>query len=319
MNFINILESYILPTIYFALYAGALCVLLLILLRIKQMSLYQHRIIKALNPNLQTIDNPFAHSLKHFINQFYKETHRFLVSSKILNQDSEERISNRLEKIGNRSELATTRFILMKSSAAILMSVVFLLLNNYFLSPQLSLDQPLLFMLIGLFTGIRLFESYIDKSIVKYRDKIRKALPDALDLMAICFEAGYSNEHALDKISEEFSELFPELSNEFYITANELKVLPDRKLAWKNFATRTELSEVNAIASAFQQNDKYGTSIVSALRTQVEMFRKNRILRAEEKAAKIPVLLAIPLSIFFLPILFVIILSPAVLRIYSLM
>lgn len=315
MTYITILESYILPFIYFALYTGGIFVLLLIILRIKQLSHYQHRIIKTLNPEINSADSPFMHSFKHMADQMYFVVHRLLISSKLLKIDDEAVLANRLDLTGYKSKHLVTKFMLSKGVVGFIVVIMLVILNQYFLSPKFGFNQPFLLFLIGLLLGLRLSESYLERVIQEYRRQVQRALPDALDLMVICLEAGYSNEHALDKIASEFALVFPELSNEFSITANELKILPDRKIAWKNFATRTDISEANAIMSAFSQNDKYGTSIVTALRTQVELFRNNKILRAEEKAAKIPVLLAIPLSLFFLPILFVIILSQAFLKV----
>ena len=196
---------------------------------------------------------------------------------------------------------------------------IILVILNLFLPDLLGGGQALLMLLCGLLLVLRYTEVLINNQVETYRNNIRKALPDVLDLMTMCFESGYSSEHALDKIAKEFVDVFPEISNELNITSQELRMLPDRIQAWKNLASRTNLSELNAVASTFSQSEKYGTSVSKSLKTQIELFRKNRLILAEKKAARVPVLLAVPLTLFFVPILFVIILSPAVINIMSIM
>ena len=318
MNLIHILEKYILPFIYFSVYSGIITVILLILLRVKQLSLFQNRIISALNPDMIKEKNDLQHSFYRLNQQLLKLSNIFLRKINLLNDTNERTIAHRLEKAGFKQQYSATIFLLSKGLISIIFSLMFILVNKYIFAPRMNLDQPLLFFLIGIFAGLRWTEAILNKSIYQYRMNIKKALPDVIELLVICIEAGYSNEHALKKMSIEFNELFPEIANEFATTYNELKVLPDRSDAWKNLSNRTQLSEINAISSAFQQNDKYGTSIIIALKNQVRMFRNNRIILAEEKAGKIPVLLAIPLTIFFLPIIFILVLSPAILNVLHL-
>ncbi len=318
MNLINLLENYIIPLIYFSVYSGLLIVILLILLRIKQLSLYQNRILCTISPELIKEKDDFKQGLYRLIQQFLKLSDVFLRKINALSNNNEKIIVQKLEKAGLKQQHSAAIFLLVKGLIAIMFSLIFIILNSYFFALRLNIDQPFLFFLIGLFVGLRWTEIILNKAINKYRENIKKALPDVIDLLIICIEAGYSNELAVKKMSVEFNELFPEIANEFATTYNELKVLPDRYDAWKNLSKRTELSEINAISSAFQQNDKYGTSITIALKNQLEMFRINRIISAEEKAGKIPVFLAIPLTIFFLPIIFIMVLSPALLKVFNL-
>lgn len=318
MNLIAILEKIVLPTMYFGIYSGLIVVILLIVFRIRQLSIYQHRITRALNPNRDIIENSFKHSYKKLVDVSLKNVHSILKKIEIITPENEKKIALRLQKSGFNHPHKIIIFLLAKVMSSLAFATAFLIINSYVMAPLLSVDQPLLLLLIGLLLGIRWVEIYLDNTIKRYRENIKKALPDALELLMICIEAGYSNENALIKISNEFNELFPEIANEFSITHKELKVMPEKILAWKNFANRTELSEINAIVTAFTQSEKYGTSIVVALKNQIELMRQNRMLKAEEKAAKIPVYLSIPLAVFFLPIIFVIILSPTALRIIEL-
>ncbi|MBY0354734.1 MAG: type II secretion system F family protein, partial [Rickettsiales bacterium] len=162
------------------------------------------------------------------------------------------------------------------------------------------------------YLSARLPELIVSNTKAKRHNSLRKGLPDALDLMMICAEAGLSLTAALDRVSRELSRVSPELAEEFGITSVELGFLPDRATALKHLAERTELKEIRGFVNVIAQTEKYGTPIAQALRVLAKEYRTERMLRAEQKAARLPALMTVPMIVFILPTLFVIVMAPAV-------
>ncbi|WP_294234953.1 type II secretion system F family protein [uncultured Sphingomonas sp.] len=140
---------------------------------------------------------------------------------------------------------------------------------------------------------------------------IRKGLPDALDLMVICAEAGLTVDAAFARVSRELRRAYPELGDEFQLTSVELGFLTDRRQALENLAMRVNLDSLRGVVTTMIQTEKYGTPLASALRVLSAEFRNERMMRAEEKAARLPAIMTVPLILFILPTLFVVILGPA--------
>ena len=152
---------------------------------------------------------------------------------------------------------------------------------------------------------------YLSNKISKRTDAIRKGLPDALDLLVICAEAGLTVDAAFHRVARELGRAYPELGDEFTLTAIELGFLSDRRQAFENLAQRVALDAVKGVVTTMVQTEKYGTPLASALRVLSAEFRNERMMRAEEKAARLPAIMTIPLILFILPTLFVVILGPA--------
>ena len=152
---------------------------------------------------------------------------------------------------------------------------------------------------------------YLKNAITKRTDAIRKGLPDALDLLVICAEAGLTVDAAFHRVAKELGRAYPELGDEFTLTAIELGFLTERRQAFENLATRVELDAIKGVVTTMIQTEKYGTPLASALRVLSAEFRNERMMRAEEKAARLPAIMTIPLILFILPTLFVVILGPA--------
>lgn len=140
-------------------------------------------------------------------------------------------------------------------------------------------------------------------------------LPDALDLLVICAEAGLSLDAALVRVSRELEFTWPELSEEFGITAAELTYLPDRRLAFENLNARTNMASVRGVVNTLLQTAKFGTPLAQSLRILAAEFREARITRAEEKAARLPAMLTVPMILFILPTLFIVLLGPAIISV----
>ncbi len=152
---------------------------------------------------------------------------------------------------------------------------------------------------------------YIQNIIGKRTNAIRKGLPDALDLLVICAEAGLTVDAAFNRVAKELGRAYPELGDEFALTAIELAFLSERRQAFENLAYRVNLDAVKGVTTTMVQTERYGTPLASALRVLSAEFRNERMMRAEEKAARLPAIMTIPLIMFILPVLFVVILGPA--------
>ena len=152
---------------------------------------------------------------------------------------------------------------------------------------------------------------FISNKAKKRTDAIRKGLPDALDLLVICAEAGLTVDSAFHRVARELGKAYPELGDEFALTAIELGFLSERRQAFENLAGRVKLEAVKGVVTTMIQTEKYGTPLASALRVLSAEFRNERMMRAEEKAARLPAIMTVPLILFILPVLFVVILGPA--------
>ena len=152
---------------------------------------------------------------------------------------------------------------------------------------------------------------FVQNKINKRTAAIRKGLPDALDLLVICAEAGLTVDAAFHRVAKELGKAYPELGDEFALTAIELGFLTDRRAAFENLATRVDLDSVRGVVTTMIQTEKYGTPLASALRVLSAEFRNERMMRAEEKAARLPAIMTVPLILFILPVLFIVILGPA--------
>jgi len=152
---------------------------------------------------------------------------------------------------------------------------------------------------------------YLDNKISKRSKAIQKGLPDALDLLVICAEAGLTVDAAFNRVARELGKAYPELGDEFTLTAIELGFLAERRQAFENLASRVKLDAVKGVVTTMVQTEKYGTPLASALRVLSAEFRNERMMRAEEKAARLPAIMTIPLILFILPTLFIVILGPA--------
>src|SRR3954447_21411538 len=152
---------------------------------------------------------------------------------------------------------------------------------------------------------------WLKNKVTKRSHAIRKGLPDALDLLVICAEAGLTVDAAFGRVSKELGKAYPELGDEFGLTAIELGFLNERRQAFENLAQRVDLEAVRGVVTTKIQTEKYGTPLASALRVLSAEFRHQRMMRAEEKAARLPAIMTVPLILFILPTLFVVILGPA--------
>jgi tight adherence protein C len=158
---------------------------------------------------------------------------------------------------------------------------------------------------------------YVKNKVSKRQKAIERAWPDALDLLLICAESGMGLESALAKVSEEIGSQCPELAQEIALTTAELSYLPDRNKAFENLAERIGIEAVQSLVISLGQSEKHGTSLGQALRVLAQESRDTRMSKAEKKAAALPPKLTVPMVLFFLPVLFAIILSPAIMQLMA--
>ena len=167
--------------------------------------------------------------------------------------------------------------------------------------------------LLGAYLPVLMLRNAINKR----QASIRKAWPDTLDLLLLCVEAGMSMEHAFKRVTKEIGGQSVELAEELALTTAELSFLEDRSRAYENLGRRTGLDNVKAVMTALIQADRYGTSVGQALRVMAEEGREARLMEAEKKAASLPPKLTVPLIVFFLPVLFIVIMAPAMIRAFD--
>jgi tight adherence protein C len=183
------------------------------------------------------------------------------------------------------------------------------------------LDQPAMIK-VGLcigaaYLGMHMPYLFLKNQITRRQTSIRRAFPDALDLLLICVESGMSVEAAFRKVSQAIGTQSIPLAEEFTLTTAELSYLPDRRMAYENLAKRTDLDGVKAVCVALQQSERYGTPLGTTLRVMAQENRDMRMSEAEKKAAALPPKLTVPMILFFLPVLFVVILGPAAIKVMA--
>jgi tight adherence protein C len=167
------------------------------------------------------------------------------------------------------------------------------------------------------YLGMQSPNLFLKNKIQRRQLSIKRAFPDALDLLLICVESGMSIEMAFRKVSEEIGTASVPLAEEFTLTTAELSYLPDRRQAYENLVQRTGLDSVKAVGLALQQAERYGTPLGTTLRVLAQESRDMRMSEAEKKAAALPPKLTVPMIVFFLPVLFVVILGPAAIKVIA--
>jgi len=197
--------------------------------------------------------------------------------------------------------------------------VALLLVTLFYVFVVVELQQPatikILICLAAAYGGMQVPKLFLKNKIQRRQLSIRRAFPDALDLLLICVESGISIEAAFGRVSVEIGSQSIALAEELTLTTAELSYLQDRKQAYENLAQRTDLEGVKAVCMALQQAERYGTPLGQTLRVMAQENRDMRMQEAEKKAAALPPKLTVPMILFFLPVLFVVILGPAAIRV----
>ncbi|KQR78154.1 type II secretion system F family protein [Rhizobium sp. Leaf341] len=219
---------------------------------------------------------------------------------------------NRLKMAGYRSQNALNIFLFARF---VLPFVLLGVAAVYVFGLGAFADRPqamrLLGVIVAAYIGFYLPNIFIGNAVGKRQSSIRRAWPDALDLLLICVESGISMELGMRRVADEIAGQSPALAEEMVLTTAELSFLPDRRVALENLGLRTGIDDVKAVTQALIQADRYGTPIAQALRVLAQESRDQRMNQAEKKAAALPPKLTVPMILFFLPVLIAVILGPA--------
>ncbi|TCV61758.1 type II secretion system F family protein [Neorhizobium sp. S3-V5DH] len=219
---------------------------------------------------------------------------------------------NKLRAAGLRSQNALNMFLVARfllPFAFLAAAVVWIFVLGNLASRPLPIRM--LAAIIVAYLGFYAPNIYVTNLVNKRQASIKRAWPDALDLMLICVESGISMEAAMRRVAEEMAQQSPPLAEEMVLTTAELSFLQDRRTALENLGIRTQLDGVKAVTQALIQAERYGTPIAQALRVLAQEGRDERMNEAEKKAAALPPKLTVPMILFFLPVLIAVILGPA--------
>jgi tight adherence protein C len=227
----------------------------------------------------------------------------------------QEQARDKLVQAGYRGNAPYVAYLFFRMVSPVVAFVV----SVFYVFFILKMEQPPMIKfgmcLFAAFVGMQLPYIFLKNQIQKRQLSIRRAFPDALDLLLICVESGMSIEAAFRKVSQEIGSQSIPLAEELTLTTAELSYLQDRKVAYENLARRTDLEGVKAVCMALQQSERYGTPLGQTLRVMAQENRDMRMSEAEKKAAALPPKLTVPMILFFLPVLFIVILGPAAIRV----
>jgi len=225
-----------------------------------------------------------------------------------------EQTTRKLRQAGFMSRDAAIVYFFVKLALPLALGFLLILLTsvtNLLVVPE---DMVLPICIGAVLLGFMTPELYIKNVATKRREILNHVLPEGLDLLTICVEAGLSIDAAFRRVAKEMQSSMPVLAAEFEMTAIELTYLPDRQQALENMAERSNSDAVAALVNALRQTEKYGTPLAQSLRVLCQEFRQTRASKAEEKGARMPALMTVPLMVFILPTLITVLLAPAIMQ-----
>ena len=224
------------------------------------------------------------------------------------------RLRRRLVKAGFSTENAVSIYAVMRLVAAVLIPIAVLLIllaTNYQRGPQF-----VALILLGVIFGLFIPSFMLSRAITKRQQKISRSLPDAIDLLVVCVEAGLGLNAALQRVGRELELVEPVLSTEMAITNREIRAGKPRDEALRNLGDRTGVDDIKSLVAMLIQSDRFGTSIASSLRVFADSMRTKRRQRAEEMVSKASIKLIFPLLLFIFPALLIVLLGPAIITLY---
>lgn len=250
-------------------------------------------------------ERPAAHGfMSHIVKRF-----------RLLQGEKAGSMRERLAQAGIRSREALIALMFFKLCLPLIFGAAALVFFDFMGAYDLSSSQQLMACLVAVLLGAFAPNIWLKNQIIKRQAAIRKSVPDALDLLVICVEAGLSLDAALARVARELGRGSPELADEFQLTSLELGFLPERRQALENLSKRVTLPSIRAVVGSLIQTEKYGTPLAQSLRVLAAEFRNERMMRAEEKAARLPATLTVPMVVFILPSLFVVLIGPAIISV----
>lgn len=253
---------------------------------------------------------------KGFADQFSAEFVRVLEWFGRLNQPSADDVRTTRQLLinaGYRTGKAPLLFLGAKLMLAVFVVFLFTLVPAKLLGFP-SVTNLTIYYVLAAGAGYYAPVVWLRRVIASRKDALQRAIPDALDLMVVCVEAGLGLDQAVGRVSQEVSRTHPALGDELNVLTVELRTGVSRQEALKNLARRTDLEELGNLVAMLVQTDRFGTSIGQALRVYADSMRTTRRLKAEELAAKLPVKLLLPLIFFIFPSLIVVTVGPAAIR-----
>jgi tight adherence protein C len=251
-------------------------------------------------------------TLRHSDEGMYKNVVDRLQLSKLL---EDPKVVDKLAQAGFRGPKPVSTFyffrFVMPFAFAVIVAFYLYVINGFGLLPVQKIGACIFALTVGYYAP----NIYISNVAQKRRESIVSAFPDALDLMLICVESGMSIEAAIAKVGSEVGGASMELAEELSLLTAELSYLPERRLAYEGLARRTNHPGIRSVVTAMIQAERYGTPLGAALRVMAKENRELRLSAAEKKASALPAKLTVPMIVFFLPVLFIVILGPAIIKI----
>jgi tight adherence protein C len=274
--------------------------------RMKSVAVARQRLRTQSQDGQKLTTTNLRHQQKKIIKDFVE---KFSLSEWLYAEDAKARLA----MAGFRGPQAETTFIFSRLVTPLLFFCGAFFYCFGVASVEMSLNIKTLIMIGSLYLGIKAPEIYLKNTTIKRQDSMRRALPDALDLLLICIESGMSIEHAFRRVSMEIGMQSVALAEELALTTAELSYLSERRTAYNNLAARIGLDGLKQIATSLIQAEKYGTPLGQALRVTAQDIRDQRMADAEKKGAALPPKLTVPMIVFFLPVLLAVIIGPAIL------
>ena len=251
-------------------------------------------------------------TLRHTDEGLYKKVVDRLQLSRLL---EDPKVVEKLAQAGFRGPRPVSTFyffrFILPFVFAVTAALYLFFVNDFGLPPM----NRVVCCFVGLTLGYYAPNIYISNVAQKRRESIVGAFPDSLDLLLICVESGMSIEAAIQKVSQEIGGASIELAEELTLLTAEISYLPERRMAYEGLAMRTNHPGIRSVTTAMIQAERYGTPLGAALRVMAKENRDMRLAYAEKKAAQLPAKLTVPMILFFLPVLFIVILGPAVLKV----
>ena len=227
----------------------------------------------------------------------------------------DEALLDRLVRAGLRQ--ASYRYVFILAQVVLPALFTVLAVTYVTMSYGWRLPQVAAATLVGVALGYYAPIVFINNRAARRRLALQRTIPDGLDLLVVCTEAGLSMDAAFNRVAAELGPAAPELADELSLTAVELNFLPDRRQALVNLGRRADIPTFSSVVSTLVQSERYGTPLSQSLRVLAADFREQRLLAAEEKAARLPATLTVPMIVFILPTLFIVLLGPAILQVYD--
>jgi tight adherence protein C len=225
-----------------------------------------------------------------------------------------ENARSKLIRAGFRSRDSVTLFLFAKLCMPLILGVLIVVLVYVVELWGLGPQGRLITSIVAILFGFYLPDIYVKNLVTKRTHLLTRAMPDMLDLLVICAEAGLALDNALVRVSKEIRLNCPEMADEIELTSAELGFMSERRIALENLFKRTALPSMQALANTLIQSERYGTPLAQSLRVLSRELRDERLMKAEEKAARLPATLTVPMMIFIMPTLFIVLIGPGILR-----